>query len=66
MIKLYFFNSVCKSGGGVDRDSSPTSGICQKVKIGEGVVTKILNDHYSLVKTNSKIAISEGDIVEKY
>jgi hypothetical protein len=36
---------------------------CQTVKRGEGMVTRVLNDKYSIISTQG-VSIREGDIVE--
>ena len=37
---------------------------CEKVKKGHGVVTEILNDHYSAVKFADGVEFKEGDFIE--
>lgn len=38
---------------------------CRKVKIGEGTVKEVLNDHYSVITLPPGIEFKEGTIVEK-
>ncbi len=38
---------------------------CKKVRIGEGRITQVLNDHYSVVTADPGITLKEGTIVEK-
>lgn len=40
-------------------------GLCIKTTLGKGTVTKILNDHYSLVKFDDGVKFSEATFVEK-
>lgn len=40
--------------------------MCKKVSKGHGVVTKVLNDHYSEVEFEKGIIFKEGDFVEKH
>ena len=37
---------------------------CNKVQIGHGVITEILNDEYSIVQFDSALSYKEGAIVE--
>lgn len=39
--------------------------ICQKERLGEGVVTQILNEHYSVVQFDKGVEFGEGSFVEK-
>ena len=61
--KVALFKNVCLSpkaaqgGGGVAG--------CHKEKLGEGEVTRTLNEHYSVVKVNPGVPFQEGTIVEK-
>ena len=38
---------------------------CKKVKIGDGEVLEIIDEHYSTIKVNGGVNFSEGTIVEK-
>lgn len=38
---------------------------CTKQKIGDGLITRILNEHYSVAKIDSGVPFEEGTIVEK-
>lgn len=38
---------------------------CHKIKIGEGTVTRTLDEHYSVVKVDSGVSFEEGTVVEK-
>lgn len=64
--KVALFKNECtgaraggRSGGGGEARS------CKKVKVGEGEVERILNEHYSLVRVNPGVAFDEGTMVEK-
>lgn len=60
---IAFYNDCQKEIAG---DKSGAYGTpCVKTKIGQGVVTKILNDHYSVVKFEDGVKFSEGTFVEK-
>ena len=39
--------------------------VCQKVNIGAGQVTQVLNEHYSVIKVEPDVKFQEGTIVEK-
>jgi len=60
--RVNLFENRCKDIGGA---KSGGRSICQKVKVGEGWVTELLNEHYSVIKTEPNVAFSEGTIVEK-
>src|SRR5665647_977127 len=38
---------------------------CVKAKLGKGTITKVLNDHYSVVKFDEGVKFTEGTFVEK-
>ena len=44
--------------------SGDGSGRCQKVRLGEGSVMELLNEHYSLVRFDSGVSFNEGNFVE--
>ena len=48
--------SLKEKGGG---------GKCKKIKVGEGRVTELLNEHYSVIKTEPGVQFQEGTVVEK-
>lgn len=51
------------SGG---KDGAGGNGVlCVKTRLGTGIVTKILNDHYSVVKFEDGVKFTEGTFVEK-
>lgn len=39
--------------------------ICKKEKIGSGIVTSLLNEHYSVVKFDTGVDFREGTVIEK-
>ncbi len=53
--RVGLFKNVCRGKGAM----------CEKVRLGEGEVTKTLNDHYSVIKVQPGVAFEEGTIVEK-
>ena len=61
--KLYFYQSVCEGYGGAREGGD--YGSCELKTLGTGSVTKILNSHYSEVKTNGSFSFSEGTLVQK-
>lgn len=60
--KVMFYNNRCDRSDG--REEGIT-GLCKMEKIGMGSVTKILNSHYSEIKTEGKFDFSEGTLVQK-
>lgn len=63
--RVVLFKSVCRGGKGGARSSDVGGGICTKTKLGEGVVERTLNNHFSVVKVDSGVQFEEGTIVEK-
>jgi hypothetical protein len=61
--KVALFKSECTPAG-TSRTSSAYVAPCKKIKIGEGEITKLLNEHYSVVMTAPNITMEEGTIVE--
>ncbi len=63
--KVVFFKNVCpKPKSGVQIGLGDSGG-CRKEKVGDGSVTRILNDHYSVVQVSPDVKFEEGNIVEK-
>lgn len=62
------FINVCTNGTGKAKRSSTNEIVnsCTKEKIGVGTVTSLLNEHYSVVKFDTKLDFSEGTIIEKF
>ena len=66
--KIAFFKNNCRSlpgGGNGERGGGGREVECNLLKIGEGTVSKTLNSHYSLVKTDGSFNFDEGTLVEK-
>ena len=62
--RINAFTNFCpnKSGGRAgDRDG----GACEKRPLGGGVVSELLNEHYSVVKFDDGVKFAEGTLVEK-
>ncbi|HEX4925427.1 MAG TPA: hypothetical protein VFV50_15145 [Bdellovibrionales bacterium] len=59
--KVTLFTNQCTP------DASKTGGknLCKKVPVGEGVISQILNEHYSVMSVSKGTPIDEGTIVEK-
>jgi hypothetical protein len=62
--KVALFKSDCSTSG-TSRITSADA-ICRRVRIGDGEITQLINDHYSVIKTNPNVSVQEGMIVEKY
>jgi hypothetical protein len=62
--RVTLYKNNCPSKGGGAR-SGLAGGGCEKVKLGQGSVTEILNQHYSVVKFDSGVPFEEGTFVEK-
>lgn len=58
------FRNVCeqKFPGRSGRQNPP---VCKKEQLGNGKVTEILNEHYSVVSVPTGVDVKEGDVVEK-
>ena len=62
--KVNAFYNDCQGKGSGGKDGA--YGVpCVKTKIGKGTVTKILNDHYSVVEFEDGVKFTEGTFVEK-
>jgi hypothetical protein len=60
--KVNFFENRCKAQGA---GKSGAREICDKVKVGEGRVAELLNEHYSVVQTTAGTKFTEGTVVER-
>ncbi len=58
--RVALFKNVCKSSG-----SKAQGQVCEKVKVGNGVVERTLNEHYSVVRVDPGVVFEEGTTVEK-
>jgi len=63
--RLAFFKSDCHPPIEPRPQDAPTSP-CVKRKIGEGVVTQLINEHYSEVKLDQNVKVDEGTAVETF
>lgn len=59
-VKLY--RNICSSSP-AELAAGP-AGICKREPTGEGEVTRVINDHYSVVRFPSGTSFHEGDTVE--
>jgi hypothetical protein len=64
--KVVLFKNVCSSpkASGKAVEGGRFDG-CKKVRLGDGVVERTLNEHYSVVKVAPGVQFAEGAIVEK-
>lgn len=56
---ITFYKTVCTRQGPKEGASD-----CSMVKIGNGKITKLINDHYSEFETSSDVKFEEGSLVE--
>lgn len=61
--KIDFYTNRCTGGGGTRDDGGEME--CEMKVLGTGTVTKLLNSHYSEVKTDGSFKISEGTLVQR-
>ncbi len=61
--RLTLFKNSCPTRDTGLRTSG-SSAMCEKVRVGQGTVTQILNQHYSVLKADAGVAIEEGNFVE--
>ncbi len=59
--RVALYKNQCTPGAGKSGAAEP----CRKVKIGEGTVERVLNEHYSVVKVDPGVQFEEGTVVEK-
>lgn len=60
--KVKVFNNFCPAKGG---RAEYRSGVCEKQLLGYGMITELLNEHYSVVKFDEGVKFTEGTLVEK-
>ena len=60
--KVVLYKNVCKTRA---NKQDPVFMRCEKVRIGDGLVTKTLNEHYSVIRVNAGVPFEEGTIVER-
>lgn len=65
--KVRAYKNSCKSSLGVagKSESAGPKFACTKELAGAGVVTSLINEHYSVVKFDESVKFDEGTIVEK-
>lgn len=59
--KVMFYKNVCTVAG----SSGEGTSFCEMKSLGRGEVTKVLNSHYSEVKSEKNVVLEEGLLVEK-
>ena len=59
--RVALFKMVCR-GWATGKASAPA---CSKERVGEGTVTRTLNEHMSIIKVDPNVPFKEGTIVEK-
>lgn len=62
--RVTLYKNSCPNKAGYIR-SGGVGGTCEKVKVGQGTVTEIINQHYSVVKFDSGVPFEEGMFIEK-
>jgi len=60
--KVALYTNACTSSVAGKEESQ---GSCKKIKLGEGIVSRTLNEHYSVIEVNKGVKFKEGSIVEK-
>jgi hypothetical protein len=63
--KVALFKNECKSRTGSNKEGGESSS-CTKLKLGEGRVSQVLDEHYSTIQVDFGVSIAEGTIVEKH
>ncbi len=65
--KVRAFVNVCKSSPNAIAQTGGKGPkvVCAKEASGAGVVTELINEHYSVVKFDDSVTFNEGTIVEK-
>ncbi len=58
---LQLYKNICSSDGGRALEAQS----CKKIEGGRGEVTRLLNEHYSVVSFPKGTVFAEGDIIEK-
>ena len=58
--RVSLYKNQCNGRGGKAGDI-----VCQKIPLGGGEVTRLLNRHYSVVKVDPGVLFEEGTVVEK-
>lgn len=63
--KVDFYSNRCLDISGVGRDEGGDNRQCEMKVLGTGTVTRLLNSHYSEVKTDGSFKFREGVLVQK-
>lgn len=63
--KVDFYTNRCRGFSGGGREDGGGDAVCEMEVLGSGVVTKLLNSHYSEIKTDGSFELSEGTLVQK-
>lgn len=63
--RVTLFKNACTGGQGGIRAGLGDARHCEKVQLGQGTVTEILNNHYSVVKFDAGVPFEEGTFVER-
>ncbi len=63
--KVALFKSECEPRTSGGRDGGGGGQSCTKVKLGEGEIAQVLDEHYSTMRVSSGVSFDEGTIVEK-
>lgn len=63
--KVVAFYNDCQDRNGAGKNSGANGIPCVKKKLGTGTVTKLLNEHYSVVEFEDGVKFTEGTFVEK-
>lgn len=61
--RVALYKNECRRPARVGKSVPPIS--CEKIKVGEGRVSRIINEHYSVIQVEPGVAFDEGTIVEK-
>ncbi len=64
--RVSLYKNVCRGGKGSARVADGGSAVgCEKVKLGEGQITRLLNEHYSVMEVAKGVNFDEGTVVER-
>lgn len=63
--QVLLYKNVCTPKGSIRSGDGPSAGGCSKKLVGEGEIERVLNSHYSVMKTKAGSTFDEGTIVEK-
>jgi hypothetical protein len=63
--RVAFFKNKCTRPLGGVHQGAHNDPVCDKVKTGDGVITRVLGEQYSIVKANSGAEFDEGTVVER-